>query len=145
MGAITFDYTGTELTQARAENPSPLQPIQAGARVRIKEFSFTAAGAVTNGSQVELLEFANRVTIVGGAVTNISLSNSATADLGWTLKAAPVDTNKDVFVDGITAAAVFAPYKVTTTGLTTLFLTTGVGALAADDVIEGYVLYVENS
>lgn len=145
MAAITFDYTGTELTQVRAENPSPLQPIESGARVRVKKFSFTAAGAVASGSQVELLEFANNVTILGGAVTNISLSNSATADLGWTAKATPVDTNVNVFVDGITAATAFSPYMVTTTELTTLFLTTGVGNLAADDVIEGYVLYVENS
>ena len=145
MAAITFDYVGTELTQARAENPSPLQPIESGARVRVKKFSFTAAGAVASGSQVELLEFSNRVSIIGGAVTNISLSNSATADLGWTLKATPVDDNVNVFADGITAAAVFAAALVTTTGLTSFFLTTGVGALAADDVIEGYVLYVENS
>jgi hypothetical protein len=145
MAAITFDYTGTELTQTRAENPSPLAPIESGARVRVKKFSFTAAGAVASGSQVALLEFAKRVSIIGGAITNISFSDSATADLGWTAKATPVDTNKDVFVDGATAAAVFAAYMVTTTETTSFFLTTGVGDLAADDVIEGYVLYVENS
>lgn len=145
MAEITFDNVGTELTQTRAENPSPLSPIESGARVRVKKFSFTATGAVASGSQVELLEFANRVSILGGAVTNISLSNSATADLGWTLKATPVDDNANVFVDGITAAAAFDPALVTTTGLTSLFLTTGVGALAADDVIEGYILYVQNT
>jgi len=145
MAAITFDYVGTELTQTRAENPSPLQPIESGARVRVKKFSYTAAGAVASGSQIELLEFAKTVTILGGAITNISLSNSATADIGWTPTASPVDTNVNVFLDGVTAATMFSPYQVTTTAATTLFLTTGVGALAADDVVEGYVLYVENS
>lgn len=145
MAAITFDYVGTELTQVRAENPSPLEPIAAGGRVRVKKFSFTAAGAVTSGDQVELAEFGNRVTILGGAVTSISLSNSATLDIGWTATGTPVDTNVNVFADGITAATALAPYQVTTTEATTVFGTTGVGDLAADDVVEGYILYVENS
>ena len=33
MAAITFDKVGVELTQVRAENPSPLAPIESGARV----------------------------------------------------------------------------------------------------------------
>lgn len=145
MAAITFDYVGTQLTQARAENPSPLQPIESGARVRIKKFSYTATGVVAIDSKIELLEFANNVSIVGGAVTNLTFAATATADLGWTLKDTPVDDNVNVFADGITAAAAFAPALVTTTGLTSFFLTTGVAALAANNVIEGYVLYVENS
>lgn len=145
MAAITFDYVGTELTQTRAENPSPLAPIESGARVRIKKFSYTAAGAVSSGSQIEFAEFPNRVSIIGGAITSLTLSNSATLDVGWTLTATPVDTNKAVFASAKTAAAAFLPKLVTTTGATTVFGTTGVGALVAGNVIEGYILYVENS
>jgi len=147
MAAITFDLVGTELTQVRAENPSPLAPIESGARVRIKKFSYTVptGGTPASGTQIELAEFGKSVSIIGGAVTGISLSNSATLDLGWTPTASPVDTNVNVFVDGITAATVFSPVLVTTTGATTVFGTTGVGALAAADVVTGYILYVENT
>jgi hypothetical protein len=137
MASITFDVVGTELAQVRAENPSPLAPIESGARVRVKKFS---AGAATAGQQIELAEFGTRVTILGGAVTAISTAGDL--DIGWTLTGAPVDDNLNVFADGVSAAAEFAPYQATTTGATTVFATANTGSLTS---CEGYILYVENS
>jgi hypothetical protein len=134
MAAITFDKVGVELTQVRAENPSPLAPIESGARVRIKKFS---SGAAASGDQIELAEFGKNVTIIGGAVTAVT----GTIDIGWTAKATPVDTAVDVFVDGITAAAAFEAYQATTTETTTVFATAG----ATVTSFVGYILYVENS
>lgn len=145
MAAITFDYVGTELTQARAENPSPLQPIESGARVRIKKFSYTATGVVADGSQIELAEFANRVSIIGGALTDVSIAGSGALDIGWTPTATPVDTNVAAFGSDETAAVAFDPALVTTTEKTTVFATVDTAALAADDTFSGYILYVENS
>lgn len=145
MAAITFDYVGTQLTQARAENPSPLQPIESGARVRIKKFSYTATGAVANGSQIELGEFANRVSIIGGALTEVTIAGSGALYIGWTPTANPVDANENAFGNLETAAVVFDPTMVTTTEKTTVFATVGTAALAADDTFSGYILYVENS
>jgi hypothetical protein len=135
MAAITFDRVGNELTQVRAENPSPLAPIESGARVRIKKFS--SGAAAFSGQQIELAEFGKAVSIIGGAVTAVT----GTIDIGWTPKAAPVDDNVDVFVDGTTAATAFSPALVTTTEATTVFAT------ARDTVTSftGYILYVENS
>lgn len=134
MAAITFDKVGVELTQVRAENPSPLAPIESGARVRIKKFS---SGAAASGDQIELAEFGKNVTIIGGAVTAVT----GTIDIGWTAKATPVDTAVDVFVDGITAAANFEAYQATTAELTSVFATAG----ATVTSFVGYILYVENS
>lgn len=134
MAAITFDKVGVELTQVRAENPSPLAPIESGARVRIKKFT---SGAAASGEQIELAEFGKDVTIIGGAVTALT----GTIDIGWTAKATPVDDAVDVFVDGITAAAAFEPYQATTAELTSVFATAG----ATVTSFVGYILYVENS
>lgn len=134
MATITFDKVGVELTQVRAENPSPLAPIESGARVRIKKFT---SGAAASGDQIELAEFGKDVTIIGGAVTALT----GTIDIGWTAKATPVDDAVDVFVDGITAAAAFEPYQATTAELTSVFATAG----ATVTSFVGYILYVENS
>ncbi len=133
MAAITFDGVGTELTQLRAENPSPLEPIASGGRVRIKKFSISAA---TIGQDIELIELGKNVAIIGGAVTG----GTGALDIGWTATAVPVDTTKDVFLDGA-ETGVFAPYQVTTTEATTVFATAG--ATLAEKT--GYILYVENS
>ena len=145
MAAITFDYVGTELTQARAENPSPLQPIESGARVRIKKFSYTATGAVADGAQIELAEFANRVSIIGGALTAVTIAGSGALDIGWTPTATPADTNVAAFGSDETGAVAFNPVMVTTTEKTTVFATVDTAALAANDTFSGYILYVENS
>lgn len=133
MATITFDGVGIELTQLRAENPSPLEPIASGGRVRIKKFSISAA---TTGQQIGLAEFGKNVAIIGGAVTG----GTGVLDVGWTATGAPVDTTKDVFLDGVTTG-VFEAYQVTTAEATTVFATAG-AALANKT---GYILYVENS
>ena len=138
MATITFDGVGIELTQLRAENPSPLEPIASGGRVRIKKFSISVA---TTGQQIELAEFGKNVAIIGGAVTG----GTGALDIGWTATAVPVDTTKDVFLDGgslaLDATGMFGAYQVTTTEATTVFATAG-AALANKT---GYILYVENS
>jgi hypothetical protein len=133
MAAITFDVAGDELAQLRAENPSPLEPIASGGRVRIKKFSIATA---SSGQQVELAEFGKNVAIVGGAVTG----GTGVLDVGWTATGSPVDTTKDVFLDGLTTG-VFEAYQVTTTEATTVFATAN--ATLTSKV--GYILYVENS
>ena len=133
MASITFDVVGDELTQLRAENPSPLEPIASGGRVRIKKFSIATA---SSGQQVELAEFGKNVAIIGGAVTG----GTGVLDVGWTATGVPVDTTKDVFLDGLTTG-VFEAYQVTTTEATTVFATAG--ATLANKT--GYILYVENS
>lgn len=145
MAAITFDYAGTELTQVRAENPSPLAPIESGARVRIKKFSYTATGVVADGSQIELAEFGKNVSIIGGALTTVTIAGSGALDIGWTPTASPVDTNVAAFGSDETAAVAFDPALVTTTEKTTVFATVDTAALAADDTFTGYILYVENT
>jgi len=145
MSAITFDVASTQLANIRLDRPILNNNNDVGGRVRICKFDYTATGAVSSGSQIELLEFRPSTVIVGGAVTEISLSNSATADLGYTATGTPVDDNKDVFLDGVTAATEFSPAMVTTSEKTTLFATTGVGALASGDKLVGYVLYVDNT
>lgn len=145
MADITFDKSSTQISQQAGVKPVLVNANEDGGRVRVKKFSFTATGAVVSGSQIELLRFAKEVRIIGGAITSISLSNSATADIGYTETAAPTDATKDVFVDGVTAASVFEPFQVLTAAETSLFLTTGVGALVAADAVEGYVLYVANT
>jgi len=145
MAAITFDKTSSQLTNVRSVKPVLINNNDSGGRVRLRQFKFVAEGAVASGSQIELAEFGPTVVILGGAITNISLSNSATADVGYTAKLTPVDTNKDDFVDGVTAASAFAPSMVVTSEKTSVFATTGVGALVAADVLEGYILYVDNT
>jgi len=145
MSAITFDLVGTELTQVRAENPSPLAPIESGARVRIKKFSYTATGVVADGSQIELAEFGKDVSIIGGALTTVTIAGSGALDIGWTPTASPVDDNVTAFGSNETAAVAFDPALVTTTEKTTVFATVDTAALAADDTFTGYILYVENS
>jgi hypothetical protein len=153
MAAITFDYTGTELTQTRAENPSPLAPIESGARVRVKQFSYTATGVVADGAQIELAEFPARVAIIGGALTTATIAGSGALNIGWTPTASPVDTNVAAFGSIETGPIAFDPAMVVTTEKTTVFATvkpsspSGVngGVLAADDTFSGYILYVENS
>ena len=146
MAAITFDYVGTELTQARAENPSPLQPIESGARVRIKKFSYTATGTVASGAIFELVEFANRVSIIGGALTEMDITDGAARlYIGWTPTATPADTNVSAFVSNTAAAAAFNPAIVTTTEKTTVYALAANEDLVAGDTFSGYILYVENS
>jgi len=145
MAAITFDYVGTQLTQSRAENPSLLAPIDSGARVRIKKFSYTATGAVADGSQIELAEFGKDVSIIGGALTTVTIAGSGALDLGWTPTASPVDTNVSAFGTDETAPVAFDPALVTTTEKTTVFATVDTAALAAADTFTGYILYVENT
>jgi len=137
MAAITFDKVGVELTQVRAENPSPLAPIESGARVRIKKFS---SGAAAAGEQVELAEFGKSVTIIGGALTAVTAAGDL--DIGWTATGTPVDDNLNVFADGENAAAAFSPYQATTVEATTVFATVNTDALTS---CAGYILYVENS
>lgn len=138
MAAITFDKVGVELTQVRAENPSPLAPIESGARVRIKKFTYGATAST--GEQVELAEFGKSVTIIGGALTAVTAAGDL--DIGWTATGTPVDTTLNVFADGVSAAAAFAPYQVTTTEATTVFATVNTAGLTS---CAGYILYVENS
>lgn len=145
MAAITFDLVGTELTQARAENPSLLAPIESGARVRIKKFSYTATGVVADGSQIELAEFGKDVSIIGGALTTVTFAGAGALDLGWTATATPVDTNVSQWGTDETAPVAFDPALVTTTEKTTVFATVDTAALAADDTFTGYILYVENT
>jgi len=145
MAVITFDAVSTELTNARASPPVFADANTSGARVRIKKFSYTATGAVTSGSQIALLEFPSNAMVIGGAITGISFSNSATASIGWTATATPVDNTFNVFVSAVTVATRFSPAMVQFTEKSTLFLTTGVGALAANNVVSGYVLYVEGT
>lgn len=145
MAAITFDYVGTQLTQTRAENPSLLAPIDSGARVRIKKFSYTATGVVADGSQIELAEFGKSVSIIGGALTTVTIAGSGALDIGWTPTASPVDTNVSAFGTDETAAVAFSPALVTTTEKTTVFATVDTAALAAADTFTGYILYVENT
>jgi len=145
MSAITFDVASTQLANIRLDRPILNNNNDVGGRVRICKFNYTATGVVSSGSQIELLEFRPSTVIVGGAVTEISLSNSATADLGYTATGTRVDDIKDVFLDGVTAATEFSPAMVSTSEKTTVFATTGAGALASGDKLVGYVLYVDNT
>lgn len=145
MAAITLDNASKELTQVRAENPSPLAPIESGARVRIKKFSLTLTGVIADTATIELAEFGKDVTIVGGALTTVTIAGSGALDIGWTPTASPVDTYVSAFGTDEAAAVAFDPALVTTTEATTVFATVDTADLAAGDVIEGYILYVENS
>ena len=145
MAAITLDNASKELTQVRAENPSALAPIESGARVRIKKFSLTLTGVIADAATIELAEFGKDVSIVGGALTTVTIAGSGALDIGWTPTASPVDTNVSAFGTDETAAVAFDPALVTTTEATTVFATVDTADLAAADVIEGYILYVENS
>ncbi len=148
MATITFDEVSTELASQRQEVPSLLPPSTDGGRVRVKRFSYTATGAVTSGSQIELVEITGAAVVLDTVIDTISLSNSATAQIGHTLKSAPEDGNADALLAATTAAAESAPGEKNIdlpVGVNSIFATTGVGALAANDTLSGYVLYVLNT
>ena len=146
MAAITFDKTGVELTALRLEGFTPQPPSERGARQRVARWTYTAPGAVTSGSQIEFLEFPVNITIIGGAVTASTLSNSGQMSIGWTVKSVPVDTNKADFKAAATTVGAFlASTWMKTTATTTVFGTLSVGDMAANDVLHGYVTYVDES
>jgi hypothetical protein len=148
MATITFDGASAELLQVRQQNPSPVAPISDGARVRVKRFSFTDTAALASGSQIELVEIPGEAVILDTVVSAISLSNSATIEIGTTPKSAPTDDTTDNLLAATAVVAESAPGEkniALSSGVTSVVGTTGVGALVAGDTLAGYVLYVINT
>ena len=148
MATITFDGASSELLQVRAQNPSPVAPISDGARVRVKRFSFTDTAALAIGSQIELVEIPGEAVILDTVVNAISLSNSATIEIGTTPKSAPTNDTSDnlLAATAISAESDSDEKNIDiTAGVKSVFATTATGALFAGDTISGYVLYVINT
>ena len=149
MATITFDEVSTELASQRQEVPALLPPSVDGGRVRVKRFSYTAAGAVTTGSQIELVELPAGAVVLQTAVSSASYSNSAEVQIGYTSKVNPNDDNDEALFaanagTGVSGAAT-SNVEVGTDGTQVVFATTSVGDLAADDSLAGRILYVLNT
>jgi len=150
MATIAFESTAsTELNQVRGQGHNPLSPIDDGARVRVKRFSYTATGEVAIDSRIELAELPAGAVVLQTVVDAMSLSNSAEVSVGYTDKSAPVDTNETKLLAATAAAAISAAgesnVQVGTNGIQSIFATTSVGALAADDTLSGRLVYVVNT
>lgn len=149
MATIAFNSASDQLTQVRGQGHNPLDPINDGGRVRVKQFAYTATGAVGTGSTLELVELPQGALVVDTVLTDLTLSNSAELSVGYTDKSAPTD-DSDAALLSATATADSADASrqfvtVGTNGVQSVFATTSVGALAADDTFTGAILYVVNT
>jgi hypothetical protein len=147
MATVTFTSASAELTQVRGQGHNPLSPIDDGARVRVKRFSFVAAGGET-AVALELVELPQGAVVLDTVVNEMSLSNSAEIEIGYTVKSAPVDTTSDALLAATAVVAESAPAEknvLVGDGIQSVFATTSVGALVAADTFTGYILYVVNT
>lgn len=150
MAAIVFDtIASTELTQVRGQGHNPLSPIDDGARVRIKRFNYLATAAEAVDTRIELVELPAGAVVIETALSAMALSNSAELSVGYTLKTTPVDTYEASLLAATAVAAssgvALRGNAVGTDGIQSVYATTSVGALAADDTFAGFILYVVNT
>ncbi len=148
MASIVYSDASTELTQVRGQGHNPLSPVDDGARVRIKRFSYTATGAVTAGAVLEAVELPSKAVVVETVLSSLSVSNSAEVEIGYATKSAPTDDNSDALLAATATAGLSAAGERAVEvgeGIQTVTITTSVGDLATDDTLTGYILYVVNT
>lgn len=155
MAAITISRVSNEIKQIQDPSHKPLAPIEFGARVRVKRFSYTADGDEAVNGIVELLRFNKSVDILFGYVgwdDDFSLATGS-VDIGYTNTRTPTDDNIDDLLDGGDTTDVEAGTIIPEDGGVGLHLTDATSVilkvltakLTAGKTISGYVLYVENS
>lgn len=154
MAAITISHVSDQMQQILDPAHRPLSPVDFGARVRVKRFSYTATGDEAVDSIVELARFNKDVDILYGFIgweDDFSLA-TGTIDVGYSPTRNPNDDNIDAFLDGAdtTGPDLEAIPEDGTTGIrlsepSSIVLKVLTAKLTAGKKLDGYVLYVENS
>jgi len=149
MAAIVYSEASDELTQVRGPGYTPLSPIDDGARVRVKRFSYTATGVVADTAVIELVEVPSGAVVIDTVLSDVTIAGSGDVAIGYATKSLPTDDNVEALIQaGTTAAAASsadARGLALGEGIQSIVATVGTADLAADDTLTGFILYVVNT
>lgn len=147
MATIAFTESSDQLTSAADQAFNPIPPREDGGRVRVKQFTFTAASALVAASYVDLVEIPSEAVILDTVITAITVAGSGKFSIGYTDKSAPEDSNKAALVAATAAVlgSTAGQRGKNVDGITSVFATTSVATLAIGDTFSGFVEYVVNS
>ena len=148
MASIVYSEVSDELAQVRGQGHNPLSPIDDGARVRIKRFSYTATGVVADAAVIELVEVPSGAVIVDTVLSDVTIAGSGEVAIGYATKSAPTDDNATTLIAAGAAAAVSAPAArglELGEGIQSIIATVDTADLAAADTLTGFILYVVNT
>jgi len=148
MAAIVYSEASDELTQVRGPGYTPLSPIDDGARVRVKRFSYTATGVVADTAVIELVEVPSGAVVIDTVLSDVTIAGAGEVAIGYATKSLPTDDNAATLIAAGAAAAVSAPAArglELGEGIQSIIATVDTAALAADDTLTGFILYVVNT